>query len=122
MIQQLGMADLPEAWLLEESTMEAQLQRQKGPVTDIFVRVQCYATFVSTMAQAYIPAKISELMAYMATIMRCHRDYDGPSWVLYDRAFPHRAEATKGEYFTFQCFGGGGGGGKARICQLCAPQ
>ena len=46
----------------------------------------------------------------MATIMRCHRDYDGPSWVLYDRAFPHRAEATKGEYFTFQCFGGGGGG------------
>ena len=65
MIQQLGMADLPEAWLLEESTMEAQLQRQKGPVTDIFVRVQCYATFVSTMAQAYIPAKISELMAYI---------------------------------------------------------
>ena len=42
------MADLlPEAWLLEETTMEAQLHRQKGPVTDIAVWVQCYATLVS---------------------------------------------------------------------------
>ena len=56
-IQQLEfveMADLlPEAWLLEESTMEAQLRRQKGPVTDILVWVQCFATFASTLAMAY---------------------------------------------------------------------
>ena len=32
---------LPEAWLLEETAMEAQLCRQKGPVTDILLWVQC---------------------------------------------------------------------------------
>ena len=37
------MADLPsEVWLLEESAVEAQLRRQKGPVTDILTWVQCY--------------------------------------------------------------------------------
>ena len=56
-IQQLEfveMADLlPEAWLLEESTMEAQLRRQKGPVTDILVWVQCFAMFASTLGRAW---------------------------------------------------------------------
>jgi len=85
---------LPEAWLLEESVVEAQFQRQKGPVTDILVCIQCYSVLVSTLSLCY-PDKVLELMAYMATIVRCQKDYDGPSWVLYDRAFWRRAEVTK---------------------------
>ena len=85
---------LPEAWLLEETAMEAQLRRQRGPVTDILQWVQCFATFVSTLTMVY-PTKTPELMAYMACIVRCHKDYEGPAWVLYDRAFHRRAEVTK---------------------------
>ena len=110
------MADLlPEAWLLEETTMEAQLRRQKGPVTDIAVWVQCYATLVSTLSIQY-PDKVPEFMAYLATIVRCQRDYEGPAWVLYDRAFQRRVEATKDlHWFNTllfnMCFGG-------RACRL----
>ena len=47
------MADLlPEAWLLDETAMEAQLRRQRGPVTDILQWIQCFATFVSTVSIA----------------------------------------------------------------------
>lgn len=129
-IQQLEfveMADLlPEAWLLEESKMEAQLRRQKGPVTNILVWVQCFATFASTLASAY-PGKISEMMAYLATIVRCHRHYEGPSWVLYDRAYRRRAEATKDLNWSAVntslfnlCFGGRGR--RWAICQVCLSE
>ena len=74
--------------------MEAQLRRQKGPVTDILVWVQCFVTLVSTLSLQY-PGKVPEFMAYLATIVRCQRDYGGPAWVLYDRAFRRRVEAMK---------------------------
>ena len=45
------MADLlPEAWLVDETAMEAQLRSQRGPVTDILQWIQCFATFVSTVS------------------------------------------------------------------------
>ena len=75
-IQQLEFVEmvdlLPKAWFLEASTMEAQLRRQKGPVTDNSVWMQCFVTFVSTLPAAQ-SSKINELMA-LATIVRCHCD------------------------------------------------
>ena len=123
----MEMADLlPEAWLLEESTMEAQLSHQKGPVTDILVWVQFFAMFISTLAAVH-PTKISEMMAYLATIVRWQRDYEGPTWVLYNRAYQHRAEATKDLNWSVVntllfnlCFDG-----RARqraICELCLSE
>lgn len=95
-------------------------------MTDILQWVQCFATFVSTLATAY-PAKVPELMAYMACIVRCHKDYEGPAWVLYDRAFRRRAEVTKDLNWSVVntslfnlCFGG-----RARrraICQICLSE
>jgi hypothetical protein len=59
------MADLlPEAWLLKESSMEAQLRHQRGPITDITIWVQCFATFMGALATRY-PTKVLELMAYL---------------------------------------------------------
>ena len=121
------MADLlPEAWLLEETAMEAQLRRQRGPVTNILTWVQCFATFTSTLATVH-PGKTPEMMAYMPNIVRCHRDYEGPAWVLYDRAFQRRAEVTKDLNWSVVntslfnlCFGG-----RARrrnICQVCLSE
>ena len=101
--------------------MEAQLRRQKGPVTDILQWVQCLQHW---WARCHNPTQVLELMAYMGTIVRCNRDYEGPAWVLYDRAFRRRAEATKDLNWSVintslfnLCFGG-----RARrraICQLC---
>ena len=89
------MADfMPEAWLLDESAMEAQLRCQPGPVTAILQCIQCFATFASTLSTAY-PGTTAELMAFMACIVRCHQDYEGPAWVLYDLAFRRRPEMTK---------------------------
>ena len=70
---------LSKAWLLEEFKMEAQLRPQEGPVTDILLWVQCFATIACTLASAY-PSNISKMMAYLATIIvQCHRDYKGLS-------------------------------------------
>jgi hypothetical protein len=83
-------------------------------------------TFVSTVSTAY-PGTTAEFMAYMACIVRCHKDYEGPAWVLYDRAFRRRAEMTKDLYWSVVntllfnlCFGG-----RARrsgICKLCLSE
>lgn len=92
----------------------------KGPVTDIAVWVQCYATLVSTLSIQY-PNKAPEFTAYLATIVRCQRDYEGPAWVLYDWAFRRRVEATKDLQWSVintslfnMCFGG-----RARRHTLC---
>ena len=46
---------------------------------------------MSTSFSAYVP----EFMAYQSTIVKCYRDYDGLSWVQYDRAFRRQAAVTK---------------------------
>ena len=119
-LEYVEMADLLlKAWLLEESVMEAQLQRQKGLITDILTWVQCYSVLVSTLSLPY-PDKVPELMAYLSTIIRCQRDYNSP-WVLYDRAFRSRAKVTQDlnrsvvntSLFNL-CFGG-----RTRRCYIC---
>ena len=69
-------------------------RRKKGPITDILLWVQCFASLASVLASAY-PSKTQELMAYLATIVRYHREFESPSWVIYDRAFRRHAEATQ---------------------------
>lgn len=57
----------------------------KDPVKDILLWIQCFATLASALASTY-PNKIPELMAYMATILKCHREFEGPASVIYDHA------------------------------------
>ena len=86
-----------ESWLLEDgagSPSSLQFRRRKGPVTDILQWVQCYATLTSMLAMQY-PQKVPELMAYLATIVKCHTEFEGPAWVLYDRAFQRQAEVSR---------------------------
>lgn len=61
---------------------------------EILQWVTCFATIVRTLSLVY-PPKTPELMAYMACIIRCHKDYEGPALVLYNRAFRQTAELTK---------------------------
>lgn len=74
--------------------LAAQFRRQKGPVTDILRWVQCYATLASVLASVF-PQKIPELTAYLSTIVKCHKEFEGAAWVLYDRACRRQAEVSR---------------------------
>ena len=63
-------------------------------VTDIFVWIQSYSSYVSVLASQFGEA-VLELMAYMVTITRVSKDYSGLAWVRYDSAFRRQAANTK---------------------------
>ena len=63
---------LPEAWLLEEAEPTPSFKWKRGPVMDILQWVQCFASLASVLATVY-PMKVLEFMAYLSTIVRCHK-------------------------------------------------
>ena len=89
---------LPEAWVqdafAESSSHCCHDARSNKPirkgVTSIFSWIQCYSTLVSVLAHKF-PAKVPQLMAYQSVIVRCYTDYEGDSWLAYDRAFRRKA-------------------------------
>ena len=98
-LEYVEMADLcPEAWMLEEEftdkTLAALFKRRNEPVTNILMWVQCYASLVAVLAQQY-PMQTPQFMAYLATIVRAHRNFEGLGWVVYDTAYRRQAAARK---------------------------
>ena len=96
------MGDLmPEVWMREEE--EASVSRnvlilpkkRVGPVTDMGQWVQRFASFVSVLSTRY-PKAVPELMAYMATIVKCSKDYHGVAWAQYDRGFRKQMATLRG--------------------------
>ena len=69
-------------------------RKRKPPVTNIFTWLQGYASLVGALSTAYL-AKVLELMAYQTTILRCYRDFEGPAWAQYDRAYHRQAALSK---------------------------
>lgn len=88
---------LPETWQKEEDDDGRRIlwpKKPTGPITDILQWVQCYAALVGVLARAY-PSMVPELMAYLGTIIKCARDFEGVSWAQYDRAYRRQAAQTK---------------------------
>lgn len=82
---------MPEVWLREEEEAVAKnvlvLPKKKAaPITDINQWVQCFAGYVGVLSVKY-GRFVPELMAYMATIVKCAKDFDGVAWAQYDRAY-----------------------------------
>ena len=80
----MDMADLrPEAWMFEDEPHEKSLaglsKRRKQPVTDILLLVQRLRH-----KHRVLPM---HLMAYVATIIRCHKKLEGLGWVVDDSAY-----------------------------------
>ena len=67
---------------------------RRGPVTDILLLVECYATLVSVLTTCF-PDKTPELMAYMQAIVDAQRTYFGEGWVTYDACYRRQAAATE---------------------------
>jgi hypothetical protein len=69
-------------------------RRKVAPVTDILLWLQCYAALVGVLSRGY-PTMVPEFMSYQAMIIKCSRDFQGPAWVQYDRAYRRQVAQTK---------------------------
>ena len=89
---------LPECWGADEPESHCcsnQLSKpsRRGPVKDILVWLDCYASLVSVLCSAH-PLKFHHFMDYQRTIIRAHRMFVGDRWVVYDACY-RRSAANK---------------------------
>ena len=68
--------------------------RQRGPVTDILLWADCYATMVSVLVEKY-PCKAQGFMVYLRTILKAHRTFQGDAWVTCNMTYRRRAANQK---------------------------
>ena len=89
---------LPETWLLDDTLdskcCHATPKRRKAPVTDILTWVQCFASLASVLSRMQ-QEQTPGLMAYMSTIVRCHKEFEGLGWVQYDAAFRRQMAVSR---------------------------
>lgn len=90
---------VPDTWCWQEEDETKCCHKphhtpRRGPVTDILLWVECYATLVSVLTTRF-PDKAPELMAYMRAIVHVQRTYIGEGWVTYDACYWRQAVAIK---------------------------
>ena len=87
---------LPETWQVEHGTDSAVSRRppRRGQITDFLLWTECCSSMMAVLAGAH-PTKAPEFFAYLKTIIRAHRNYDGTQWEAYDRQYRRQALATK---------------------------
>ena len=83
---------LPESWQLEPAEPGCCHSRRprRGLVTNFPLWVECYAALVATLSTWY-PEKMPHFMAYLRTITRASRNFEGTAWASYDMAFRRQA-------------------------------
>ena len=92
------MAELvPDNWQPKEEDhgcCHTRRSQHKGPVNDILLWVECYASMAAVLAEKY-PQKMSQLMKYQITIVRAHKSFGGSGWLIYDTSFRRKAASIK---------------------------
>ena len=82
---------LPESWRVEtEGTCCHTKRPRRGLVTDINVWTECFATMAAILSSAF-PLKAPHFFAYLRTITKASRTFEGPAWASYDMAFRRQA-------------------------------
>jgi len=83
---------LPELWHLESTESGCCNPRcsRRGLMTSFTLQVECYASLVAILTARY-PEKTPHFMAYLRTITRASRNFEGAAWVSYDMEFRHQA-------------------------------
>ncbi len=83
---------LPASWRLESAEEGCCRSRRprRGLVTDFLMWTECYATLVAVLSVHY-PHKTPHFMAYLRTITRASRNFEGVSWASYDMAYRRQA-------------------------------
>ena len=88
---------LPDTWRYQEEEQKCCHQRRgqrRGPITDILLWTECYASMVSILASKF-PDKTPQFMAYLKTIVKAQQTFTGEGWVTYDACFRRKAAITK---------------------------
>ena len=83
---------LPKSWRLEpaEGGCCHSCRRRCGLVTSFPLWVECYTTLVATLSTRY-PEKMPHFVAYLPTIARASRNFEGTAWASYDMTFRRQA-------------------------------
>jgi len=66
---------------------------RKKPIKEINTWVQCFVVYMVAVAKKH-PSALSEMVAYMLTIMKAAQEFEDPAWILYDAAYRDKAAAT----------------------------
>ena len=90
---------VPDSWRLQDDSDTSKCCHQskrlrRGPVTDILLWIDCYATMVAVLVEKY-PLKAAGFLSYMRTILKAQRSFLGDAWVSYDMAYRRRAANQK---------------------------
>ena len=87
---------LPDAWLVEaDGSACCNTKRpRRSLVTDISIWTECFATMAAILSAVY-PSDAPQLFAYLRTIVKASRTFEGYSWASYDMAF-RRQSANRG--------------------------
>ena len=83
---------LPETWRLDSAVSNCCHDRRprRGLITDISLWTECFTTLAAVLSVRY-PDKAPQLMAYLRTIIRASRNFEGAAWATYDMAFRRQA-------------------------------
>ena len=82
---------LPETWQLEAEGSCCHSKRPRHSlVTDVSLWTECYATMAAILVAAF-PAKAPHLFAYLRTITKASRTFEGSAWASYDMAYRRQA-------------------------------
>ncbi len=87
---------LPESWRLDQQAEGCcRSQRPKrGLVTNLALWTECYAVLVAILSDRY-PSKTPHFMAYLRTITRASRNFEGVAWATYDMAYRRQAATRR---------------------------
>ncbi len=84
---------LPECYGTSSEGKASLGGRRTRAVSDIFTWIQCFSVYVSVQSLRY-PEAVTELMAYMALIVRASQDFKDLAWLRYDVGFRRQAALT----------------------------
>ena len=85
---------LPESWRVEPSSCRSQRPRRGLVLHDFTLWTECHPTLVAMLAVRH-PEKTPHFMAYLCTITRASRNFEGTAWATYDKAYRRQAANHK---------------------------
>ena len=77
----------------EEDTHRGSKPKTR-PVTSILEWAQCFGIYVAVISRSQ-PERVPDMLAYQALIIQAQMEYQGDSWLSYDRTFRLRAASKR---------------------------
>ena len=89
----IDMAELLPERLWADSEGGREDKKAKCLISTISEWVQCYSVFMAVVSKK-VPERMQDLLSYQAIIVEACMEYEGETWLCYDRRFRQMAAAT----------------------------